>query len=59
VMPHFFRNWQEENLRKMIINGVAWSAGLEVPAQGIRVDLPDLKQFLPASIEPIPRTPRS
>jgi len=53
VMPHFYRNWQQNDLRKLIVNSVAWSAKLDIPEQGIEVTLPDLANFEPSSIDPI------
>jgi type 1 glutamine amidotransferase len=55
VMPHFFRNWKDEDLRRFILNGVAWSAKREVPAGGVKTLLPDLATFAPESVEPKPR----
>ncbi len=55
VMPHFYRNWRDEDLRKMVLNGIVWSAKLEVPAEGVKTTLPDLAKFEPASVEPLPR----
>jgi type 1 glutamine amidotransferase len=52
VMPHFFKNWQNEDLRRLILNGVVWSARLEVPAEGVKTKLPDLATFKPAAVEP-------
>ncbi len=52
VMPHFYKNWQNEDLRMLIINGIVWSAKLDVPAEGVRTKLPDLATFKPAAIEP-------
>jgi type 1 glutamine amidotransferase len=56
VMPHFYRNWQVADLRKLILNGIVWSARLEVPAVGVETQTPDLAQFEPAAIEPRPAT---
>ena len=55
VMPHFYKNWAEENLRRFILNGVVWTAKLEVPANGVQTTLRDLSAFGPESIEPRPR----
>lgn len=33
------RNWQVESQRRFVINGILWSAGLEIPATGAAVDL--------------------
>lgn len=55
VMPHFYRNWRDENLRRLVLNGIVWSAKLEVPAEGVKTTLPDLAVFEPAAVEPPPR----
>jgi type 1 glutamine amidotransferase len=56
VMPHFYKNWRNEDLRMLIINGIVWSAKLDVPAEGVRTKLPDLATFKPAAIEPPAKT---
>jgi type 1 glutamine amidotransferase len=58
VMPHFYRNWQNDDLRMLIVNGVVWTAGRDVPADGVRTATPDLKHFAPEALEPQPRTSR-
>lgn len=45
VMPHFYRNWQLDDLRTLILNGIVWTAGREVPEGGVRGELPDLATF--------------
>jgi hypothetical protein len=55
VMPHFYRNWRDDNLRMLVLNGIVWSAKLEVPAEGVKTTLPDLAEFKPAAVEPRPR----
>ncbi len=55
VMPHFFKNWKVEELRKFILNGIVWSAGQEIPKDGIVTTLPDLATFEPMALEPQPR----
>ena len=32
---HFHRNWSNPNFRQLVLNGIVWSAGLEVPPQGV------------------------
>ena len=54
VMPHFFKNWQVDDLRMLIMNAAVWTAKLEVPAEGVKTTLPDLARFEPAAIEPLP-----
>jgi hypothetical protein len=36
---HFHRNWDDENFRRLVVNAILWSAKLEVPPGGARVDL--------------------
>jgi type 1 glutamine amidotransferase len=54
VMPHFYKNWLNDDLRRLILNGIVWSAKLEVPAGGVATAKPDLAAFQPVSIEPKP-----
>lgn len=58
VMPHFYRNWLNDDLRRFIMNGIVWTAKLDVPARGVDTPKPDLTAFQPASIEPKPREPK-
>jgi type 1 glutamine amidotransferase len=55
VMPHFYKNWQVDDLRMLIMNAIVWSARREVPADGVKTNSPDLAAFEPAAIEPLPR----
>ncbi len=55
VMPHFYRNWSNEDLRRFILNGIVWTAGLPVPAGGVVSGKPDLEAFGPESVEFVPR----
>jgi hypothetical protein len=56
-MPHFYRNWAIEDLRKLILNGIVWSSGHPVPPDGLRTKSPDLAQFQPKAIAPRPGKP--
>ena len=58
VMPHFYANWKIEDLRRFILNGIVWTAKLDVPAGGVQTALSDLAAFAPASIEPLPPKPK-
>jgi len=51
VMPHFYKNWRDENLRRFILNGIVWTAKLEVPTEGIQTTPPILEDFTPRSVE--------
>lgn len=57
VMPHFYRSWKNEDLRRYILNGIVWSAKLEVPPAGVQTKLPDLSTFRPEALEPQPPKP--
>ncbi len=59
VMPHFYKNWTLEELRRFILNGIVWSAGQDVPEGGVITTLPDLTTFEPESVEFVPRKPKS
>lgn len=45
---HFHKNWGDENFRRLIVNAILWSAKIEVPMKGAKVDLDpaDLKKNL-------------
>jgi type 1 glutamine amidotransferase len=68
VMPHFYKNWNDDNLRKLILNAIIWSATNpkvsihfnddwlgQAAKDGIGIKLPDLDTFEPASVEPVPK----
>jgi type 1 glutamine amidotransferase len=57
VMPHFYRNWAYEDMRRLILNGIVWTAKAQVPAGGVRTPAPDLANFAPESVEVKPRPP--
>lgn len=45
---HLHKDWGEDNRRRLIVNGILWSAGLEIPTAGAPVELDpaDLKKWL-------------
>jgi type 1 glutamine amidotransferase len=48
---HFFANWKKKDLRTMALNGIIWTAGLNVPKGGVQSLLPkDLSVFKPKSV---------
>jgi type 1 glutamine amidotransferase len=59
VMPHFYRNWKNEDLRRFILNGIVWTAKRDVPAAGVDSPPPDLTAFNPESVEPRPTAPKA
>ena len=32
---HYHRNWSDENFRKLVLNGIVWTAGVAVPPTGV------------------------
>nr|WP_295923422.1 ThuA domain-containing protein [uncultured Dyadobacter sp.] len=32
---HIHKNWQNDNFRKLVLNAMAWAAGMDVPANGV------------------------
>ncbi len=57
VMPHFYRNWGQEDFRRFVLNGIVWSARCEVPRGGVKTDPPDLAAFGAAAVQAQPRKP--
>lgn len=55
VMPHFYRNWMQDDMRALILNAIVWAAKQDVPKAGVQVKLPELATFKPAAVEPIPK----
>ena len=35
---HFHRNWGDENFRRVVVNAILWTAKVDVPESGSRVD---------------------
>jgi type 1 glutamine amidotransferase len=35
TMGHFFENWKNPDFRKLLLNGIVWAAGAEVPKTGV------------------------
>ena len=35
VMPHFYKSWTNDDLRRFILNGILWTAKLAVPPAGV------------------------
>lgn len=55
VMPHFYKNWKQADLRRFILNGIVWTAQAEVPENGVSTKLRNLETFNPAAVEFTPR----
>ena len=53
TLPHFYKNWRVEPMRRLILNSILWSAKVEVPEKGADTVLPDLASFGPESVMPL------
>jgi hypothetical protein len=42
---HSHFNWANNNFRKVVLNGIVWTAGLEVPADGVNSVAPTFQQL--------------
>lgn len=38
---HFHKNWQHDSQRRVVLNAIAWIAGMEIPEEGIPSPTPD------------------
>ena len=47
TLGHFYRNFQREDFRRMIVNGILWSSKVEIDKSGARVDLNKADLALP------------
>jgi len=36
---HFHRNWGDENFRRLVTNAILWTAKVDVPKNGAKVEL--------------------
>lgn len=48
TLGHFYRNFQQENFRRMIVNAILWSAQVEIDESGAPVDLSKEDLALPS-----------
>ncbi len=42
---HYHRNWAIEGFRKVVLNAIVWTAGLEVPEGGVKSKNPDEEEI--------------
>jgi len=47
TLGHFYRNFQQEPFRRMVVNAILWTAHVEVPKQGAAVNLSEEDLALP------------
>jgi type 1 glutamine amidotransferase len=51
---HFYRNWNNPDLRKVIVNGILWAAKADIPKGGARVDIPAEQLIVPLDMKTVP-----
>jgi len=59
---HFHKNWANDDFRRMMLNALVWTAGLDVPTEGVASTVSDEdmvanlddKQPKPAAAKPEP-----
>jgi len=51
---HVHWNWGNNNFRKLILNAIVWTAGLDVPADGVKAGTVTVEDLLQNHDEPIP-----
>ena len=42
---HFHRNWANDDVRKLVLNGIVWATGLPVPEGGVRSETPSILRY--------------
>lgn len=42
---HFHWNWAHDQFRKLVLNGIAWTAGIDIPSDGIVSKTPTLEEL--------------
>jgi type 1 glutamine amidotransferase len=47
-------NWANDNFRKVVLNGLVWAAGLDVPENGVPSKTPTTEQLRANMDEPDP-----
>ena len=56
---HFHKNWQNDDFRKVILNGIAWSAHVDVPENGIESATPSSEEMDANQDYPKPGSPEA
>ena len=52
---HWHWSWASDSFRKVVLNGIVWSAGLEVPAAGVPSKTPTFEELEVNQDEPKPK----
>ncbi|MBK1879629.1 ankyrin repeat domain-containing protein [Pelagicoccus mobilis] len=42
---HFHSNWNDDDFRRLVLNGIAWTAGMEIPDHGVVSDFPSIVKY--------------
>ncbi|MDQ8185736.1 ankyrin repeat domain-containing protein [Pelagicoccus sp. SDUM812002] len=42
---HFHQNWNDDDFRKLVLNGIAWTAGVQLPESGFVSDFPNIVTY--------------
>ena len=58
TLGHFYRNFQHEPFRRMVVNAILWTAHAEVPDGGANVSLSQQELALPSKPADLPKVPR-
>lgn len=53
---HDHKNWQNDQFRKVVLNAIVWTAGLDVPAEGVASATPSAEEMDANQDEPKPGT---
>ena len=48
---HFYRNWNNRDLREVVVNGILWSAKADIPRGGAKVDIPAEQLIVPLDVK--------
>ncbi|MEE2737414.1 MAG: ThuA domain-containing protein [Planctomycetota bacterium] len=51
---HVHWNWAHDSYRKLVLNAIVWTAGMEVPEEGIPSETPSLEELIRYQDEPVP-----
>ncbi|HEX3871474.1 MAG TPA: family 16 glycoside hydrolase [Pirellulales bacterium] len=51
---HYHWNWGHDQFRKLVLNAIAWTAKVDVPAEGVASKAPTLDQLIANQDEPVP-----
>jgi type 1 glutamine amidotransferase len=49
---HNHDSWQEDNYRKVMLNAILWTAGMDVPKNGVTSSAPDLVE-IESNLDPV------